>query len=144
MKTARNFSSVFDAISNIVDNYYMTEDKWGYKSEGSIPRINISESEEQYEMEYAVPGMTKEDFKIQLDTKNNLVISTEETPQATTEKRYLRREFRIPAFNQSIVLPDDVNREAINARVENGILYIVLPKLKPEVVTPEVRNIDIV
>lgn len=138
MKTARNFNSVFDALYTMMGN-----DTWAYSTQGTMPAINITESEEQYEMEFAVPGMTKENFKIQLDTENNLVISTENTPKATTDRRYLRQGFRTSAFRQSIVLPDDVNRDGISARVENGILYIALPKLKPEVVKPEVRTIGI-
>lgn len=139
MKTTRNFNTVFDALYNMLDN-----DAWTYRSNGNaIPAINITEVESQYEMEFAVPGMTKEDFKIQLDTENNLVVSMEKAPKSTPEKRYLRQGFRASAFRQSIVLPDDVNREGISARVENGILYIVLPKLAPEVVKPEVRTIGI-
>lgn len=139
MKTTRNFNTVFDALYSMLDN-----DVWTYRSNGNaIPAINITEVESQYEMEFAVPGMTKEDFKIQLDTENNLVVSMEKAPKSTPEKRYLRQGFRASAFRQSIVLPDDVNREGISARVENGILYIVLPKLAPEVVKPEVRTIGI-
>ena len=122
----------------------LDNDAWTYRSNGNaIPAINITEVESQYEMEFAVPGMTKEDFKIQLDTENNLVVSMEKAPKSTPEKRYLRQGFRASAFRQSIALPDDVNRESISARVENGILYIVLPKLAPEVVKPEVRTIGI-
>lgn len=139
MKTTRNFNNVFDALYSMLDN-----DAWMSRSNGSnIPAINIAETEGQYEMEFAVPGMTKENFKIQVDTDANLVVSMEKTPQSNTEKRYLRQGFRTAAFRQSIVLPDDVDREKICARVENGILYIVLPKLKPEVVKPEIRTIGI-
>ncbi len=139
MKTARNFNNVFDALYSMLDN-----ETWMSRANGSaIPAINITESEGQYEMEFAVPGMTKEDFKIQVDTDANLVVSMEKASKASTEKRYLRQGFRTSAFRQNIVLPDDVDREKISARVENGILYIALPKLKPEVVKPEVRTIGI-
>lgn len=139
MKTTRNFNNVFDALYSMLDN-----EAWVLRSNGSaIPAINITETEGAYEMEFAVPGLTKEDFKIQVDADANLVVSMDKTPKASTEKRYLRQGFRTSAFRQSIVLPDDVDREQISARVENGILYIALPKLKPEVVKPEVRTIGI-
>lgn len=82
MKTTRNFNTVFDALYSMLDN-----DAWTYRSNGNaIPAINITEVESQYEMEFAVPGMTKEDFKIQLDTENNLVVSMEKAPQIDTRK----------------------------------------------------------
>lgn len=139
MKTVRRYNNLFDALYGMLDN-----EVWMSHTTGSaIPAINITDSEQQYELEFAVPGMTKEDFGIQIDTNDNLVVSTEKTVQPTEGKRYLRQGFRTSAFRQSIVMPDDVNREKISARVENGILYIVLPKLKPEVVKPEVRTIGI-
>ena len=140
MRTTRNFNnSVFNALYGMLEN-----EAWVSRSSGSgIPAINIIDSEECYEMEYAVPGMSKEDFSIQVDSENHLNISVENKKQAPAEKRYLRQGFRSIAFCQSLILPEDVNRDAITARVENGILYITLPKLKPEVVKPEVRTIGI-
>jgi HSP20 family protein len=139
MKTARRYNNVFDALYDIFDN-----DAWMSRSTGAaIPPINIIDSEEQYELEFAVPGMTKEDFCIQIDTNDNLVVTTEKSAQLAEGKRYLHQSFRSTAFRQSIVMPEDVDRNKIKARVENGILYIVLPKLKPEVVKPEVRTIGI-
>ena len=113
MKTVRRYNNLFDALYGMLDNEVWMSHTTG----GAIPAINITDSEQQYELEFAVPGMTKEDFGIQIDTNDNLVVSTEKTVQPTEGKRYLR--------------------------VENGILYIVLPKLKPEVVKPEVRTIGI-
>ncbi len=139
MKTVRRYNNVLDALYGMFDN-----EAWmSHTTGGAIPAINITDSKEEYTLEWAVPGMTKEDFAIQIDTNDNLVVSTEKKSQPTEEKRYLRQGFRTSAFRQSIVLPDDVNRDGITARVENGILYIVLPKLKPEVVKPEVRTIGI-
>lgn len=139
MKTARRYNNVFDALYDMFDN-----DAWMSRSTGgAIPPINIIDSEEQYELEFAVPGMTKEDFGIQIDTNDYLVVTSEKSTQLAEGKRYLRQSFRSTAFRQSIVMPEDVDRNKIKARVENGILYIALPKLKPEVVKPEVRTIGI-
>lgn len=140
MRTTRNFnSSVFNALYGMLEN-----ESWVSRSSGSaMPAINIIDSEKSYELEYAVPGMSKEDFNIQINSENRLIISVEKENSENSEKRYLRQGFRIPSFRQSITLPEDVDREAITARVENGILYITLPKLQPEVVKPEVRTIGI-
>lgn len=135
----RSYNTVFDALYGMMANEAWTSHTAGR----AIPAINITENELQYELEFAVPGMTKEDFKIQVDTNDYLVVSMEKEEKETIEKRYLRQGFRPSAFRQSIVMPEDVNKDAIAARVENGILYITLPKLKRVEVKPEVRMIGI-
>lgn len=139
MRSTRSFNSVFDALYGMMENEaFMTR-----TTGGAMPAINIIDSESGYEMEFAVPGMTKEDFSIQVDTQDYLVVSMNKSPKASSDKRYLRQGFRPVAFRQSIVLPENVNRDEISARVENGILYITLPKVKPAETKPEVRTIGI-
>ena len=83
MKTERSYNNLFDALYGMLDN-----EAWMSRSTGgAIPAINITDSEQQYELEFAVPGMTKEDFTIQIDTNDNLVVSTEKKTQPTGEKR---------------------------------------------------------
>ena len=139
MKTVRRYNNVFDALYDMFD-----DNAWISRTAGgAVPPINIIDSENQYELEFAVPGMKKEDFSIQIDTDNRLVVSTEKHSKPLEEKRYLRQSFGTSTFRQSIIMPEDVDREKISARVDSGILYITLPKLKPEVVKPEVRTIGI-
>ena len=84
----------------------------------------------------AAPGMTKEDFNVHIDEENNLVISMEKktenkeegNEENKAEGRYLRREFSYSQFQQTMILPDDVDKERIEAHVENGVLQIELPK----------------
>ena len=139
MKTVRRYNNVFDALYDMFDDNAWISRTTG----GAVPPINIIDSENQYELEFAIPGMKKEDFSIQIDTDNRLVVSTEKHSKPLEEKRYLRQSFGISTFRQSIIMPEDVDREKISARVDSGILYITLPKLKPEVVKPEVRTIGI-
>lgn len=139
MKTVRRYNNVFDALYDMFDDNAWISRTTG----GAVPPINIIDSENQYELEFAVPGMKKEDFSIQIDTDNRLVVSTEKHSKPLEEKRYLRQSFGTSTFRQSIIMPEDVDREKISARVDSGILYITLPKLKPEVVKPEVRTIGI-
>ncbi len=139
MKPTRRFNNVFDALYGMMDN-----DAWVARSTGNtIPAVNIWENEQQYELEFAVPGLKKEDFNIQLDEENQLVISMEKTVEENENKHYLRHEFAHTVFRQSIVLPENINKDKIQARVENGILFITLPKLSPEAIKPEVRTINI-
>ena len=89
-----------------------------------------------YKVEVAAPGMTKEDFNIHLSEDNELVITMEKKNETKEEdkenKKYLRREFSYTKFQQSLILPDDVEKENISANVTDGVLTIELPKRTPE------------
>ena len=104
------------------------------------------ESEKDYKVEVAAPGMTKEDFNVRIDEDNNLVISMEkksESKEEQKEHRYLRREVSYSKFQQTMILPDDVDKEKIAAGVEHGVLTIDLPKLSLEEIKKAERTIEI-
>ena len=108
----------------------------------TAPAVNIIDGENEYKVEVAAPGMTKEDFKVHINEDNELVISLEKKTENKEEdaKRkgtYLRREFSYTQFQQSLLLPDNVVREKIAAKVENGVLTIDIPK---KVVEPEEKR----
>ena len=112
------------------------DNDWMVRSNATAPAINVTESEHDYKVEVAAPGMTKEDFNIHLSEDNELIISMEkknETKEEDKENRkYLRREFSYTKFQQALVLPDDVEKDKINANVTDGVLTIDLPKRTPE------------
>ena len=99
-----------------------------------------------YKLELAAPGMTKEDFSVRIDEENNLVISMEKKAENKEEKkdgRYLRREFSYSKFQQTMILPENVDKDHISAQVENGVLNIELPKLSEEEVKKPDRTIEV-
>lgn len=120
-------------LPTIFDDFF--DNNWMLKTKATAPAINVAEDEKSYAVEVAAPGMSKEDFNVHVDGDGNLVIAMEKK-NAQTEgeaaKRYLRREFSYTKFQQSLILPDDVDKQAIAARVENGVLYVTLPKQTPE------------
>lgn len=131
MPTRRNNQEWLPSIFNdFFDN------DWMPRTNATAPAINVVESEKDYLVEVAAPGMTKDDFIIHLTEDNELVISMEKKSETKDEdkqnKRYLRREFSYSKFQQSLVLPDDVEKEKINASMNNGVLSIDLPKRTPE------------
>ena len=90
--------------------------------------------------------MTKEDFNVRIDEDNNLVISMEKKTENNDEKkdgRYLRREFSYTKFQQTMILPENVDKENISAQVENGVLSIELPKLKEEDIKKAEKQIEV-
>ena len=97
----------------------------------TIPAVNVKETKNAYLVEVAAAGMTKDDFVVNIDEENDLVIAMEkkvEANEADNEARYLRREFSYTKFQRTMVLPDNVNKEKIEAKVENGVLIVNLPK----------------
>ena len=116
------------------------------RANATAPAINVFETEKAYEVELAAPGMKKENFNVHIDEDNNLVISMEKKDENEENKkngRYLRREFSYAKFQQTMILPDDVDREKIGAHVENGVLHIDLPKFTQEEKEKAKRVIDI-
>ena len=131
-------------LPSIFNDFF--DNEWMEKANATAPAINVSESENEYRVEVAAPGMTKEDFNIRIDEENNLVISMEKKSESKEEKKdrkYLRREFSYSKFEQTMILPDDVDKEKIGAAVENGVLDITLPKLTKEDLPKLSRNIEI-
>ena len=109
------------------------DNDWIIKTNATAPAINVVESDKDYKVEVAAPGMKKEDFNIHLGENNELVITMEQKNENKEEhKKYLRREFAYSKFQQSFILPDDVEKEKISASVNDGILTIELPKHAPE------------
>lgn len=110
----------------------------------TAPAVNVKEDGDKYTMEVAVPGIKKEYVRIDLNKDGDLELAIEnklehheEEPKKEEHKEhYLRREFSYSNYEQTYSLPDDVDREHIAAKVEDGILTITLPKVKKE----EVKN----
>ena len=116
-----------DIFNDFFDNSWMERPIY------TAPAINVLENEKEYEVELAAPGLTKEDFRVHVDNESTLHIEMEkktENKEGKKNGRYLRREFSYEKFQQTLLLPDDVDAEKIEAKVENGVLSVHLPKLE--------------
>ena len=132
-------------LPDIFNDFFDTE--WMEKTNATAPAINVFETAKEYKVELAAPGMTKEDFNVHLDEENNLVISMEKKIENKDENKkkghYLRREFSYSKFQQTMVLPDNVDKEKISAAVKDGVLTIELPKLPKENPVRSTKQIEI-
>ncbi len=121
-------------LPSIFNDFF--DNDWMVKANATAPAINVVESDKDYKVEVAVPGMTKNDFNIHLGEDNELVISMEKKSENNEKdkenKKYLRREFSYSKFQQSLYLPDNVDKEKISANVADGVLTIDLPKYSEE------------
>lgn len=129
---------------------------WMGRAKATAPAINVIEKKDEYKVQVAAPGMTKDDFRIHLDEAGDLVIviekccncddkdskeCKEKEKECCDEKecKYLRREFSYAKFEQTLVLPDDVDKSHIKAKVKHGVLHIKLPR-KVEEEKPQVSQ----
>jgi len=134
----------------VANNYFTFSDlmKDFFGNEGycddynAIPEANISEDENKYQIELAVPGLGKKDIKVEID-KDILKIRHESQEKKENEnQRYSRREFRYNGFSRTFIIPESVDDSKMKAKYENGILILELPK-KPKSEVEQKREIRI-
>lgn len=122
-----------DWLSNDFDDFF--DDSFMPRVNATAPAINVKENEKQYDIELAAPGTTKEDFSVNIDKDNNLLIKMEHKNNKKEEDKkshYLRREFSYTNYQQALTLPDDVEQDKISAKVEDGVLHVCLPRKSRE------------
>ncbi len=109
-----------------------------------IPAVNIQESEDNFVVEVAAPGKTREDFKIELDNDVLTISSEDKKEKETSDKNgaYTRKEFSYSTFKRAFSLPESVDSDKISASYKNGVLEIALPK-KEEAKIQAKRMIEI-
>ena len=111
------------------------------------PAVNIKESEKEFQIEIAAPGMNKEDFSVRVDNDEELVIALEKKNKKEEKDEkgttYLRREFSYTSYHQSFTLPENITLDGIQAEMVNGVLHITLPKLQEVKQVPASRHIEV-
>ena len=135
----RNAAWLPSVFNDLFDTDFMP------KANATAPAINVKETDKAYTVELAAPGMTKNDFNVHINDEGNLIVKMEKKEEKKEEDkstRYLRREFSYSKYEQTLILPDDVEKSKIGARVEHGVLYIDLPKTE-QAKTKVERQIEI-
>ena len=135
-------------LPGILDDFFGNE--WVDKTSSTAPAVNVIETDKEYKVEIAAPGLTRDDFKIDINEDNELTVSMEKKVEKNEESEkegkkhtYLRREFSYSSFRQRMILPDNVNVDNIDAKMENGVLTIDSPKKTEEEKRKNMRQIDI-
>jgi HSP20 family protein len=127
-----SFGGLVDGILQNTFNRFLDDDLWSFDSSftsSQVP-VNIRETGNTYEMEVVAPGLTKEDFNVNIND-NMLTVSFEhkqENKEENKQEGYLRREYRQQAFSRSFTLDDTVEADKISAQYKDGVLYVSLPK----------------
>jgi HSP20 family protein len=131
--TLVKFNDSFPGFSSLFDNFLgrdMDEMFNWTRVDTAVPAVNIREEHDTFHVEIAAPGLKREDFQVTLD--NGLLTITAEKGHHSEENgngsRYTRREFGYRSFSRSFTLPSTVEAEQIDARYQDGILHLVVPK----------------
>lgn len=140
----RNNSSWLD---NAFDDLFNAD--WMPRMNATAPAVNVKESQKAYTMEIAAPGLKKEYCRINITEDGNLSVKIEqklerkENEKAEDKHHYLRREFSYSNYEQTYTLPDNVDKDKISAKVEDGILSIEMPKFTKEEENKQQKLIEV-
>ena len=136
MSLVKRNRPMFNSFPMLFDDFF-NQDLFNWNNSNfsdtntTIPAVNIKETPEHYQVEVAAPGLTKQDFKVELDG-NLLTISSEKTSQSEDggeDERYSRKEFSYQSFRTSFNLQKDVvDIDKIEAKYDNGLLQLMIPK----------------
>ena len=127
--TTPSFDRAVDEVLNHSISSFFSDDA---KLWHTVPAVNVMETEKFFQLDIAAPGLTKEDFKIEIENKA-LIISAEKKVEMETKSddtTFVRREFGHTSFKRSFNLPENVDAGNIVAQYNNGILSVEIPKVE--------------
>ncbi|HLP94386.1 MAG TPA: Hsp20/alpha crystallin family protein [Saprospiraceae bacterium] len=125
-------TSFFPSFSHWMDDFFQDNSFKPMVKGVSIPAVNVTESKDAYNLNVAVPGFRKDDFK--LEVRNGYITISGESRKSEEEQEetFTRREYAFNSFSRSFSLPENILPEAISAQYADGILKVTLPKKKAE------------
>jgi HSP20 family protein len=139
-KTGERTPSVFDDFFKPWNEWFDNGGFWGKVM--NVPAVNITEQKNDYLVSLAAPGLKKEDFKIDVDGNMLTISSEKEESKEEKDKKFTRKEYNYSSFSRSFTLPEEINKEKIEAKYEDGVLRISLPR-KEEAKKPAAKQIAV-
>lgn len=125
-KVSERMPSVFDDFFKPWNEWFDNSNVWSRTI--NVPAVNITEQKDNYQVSLAVPGMKKDDFKIDVDGNMLTISSEKEETKEEKDKKFTRKEYSYSSFSRSFTLPQEINKDNIEAKYEEGVLKIVLPR----------------
>jgi HSP20 family protein len=126
-KTNERMPSVFDDFLKPWNEWFDAS-LWGRTM--NVPAVNITETKDQYNLSLAAPGLKKEDFQIDVDGNMLTISSEKEEKKEEKEKSFTRKEYNYSSFSRTFTLPEEINKEKIDAKYADGVLHVCLPRTK--------------
>ncbi|QQS30216.1 MAG: Hsp20/alpha crystallin family protein [Sphingobacteriales bacterium] len=141
-------SSIPTLFDKLTDDFFNLDNLFDSRMtslSGNTGSVNVAETANAFEIEVAVPGTDKSNFKVKVEGNQLTIIAEKKTESKTEdpERKYLRREFGYSSFQRTFTLPENIDVNNIAATHNNGILVVTLPKVKAEQVNSNVKSIDI-
>lgn len=120
-------------IPVLLDEFFKPWNEWfngdGFSpANGTVPAVNVTETDKSYDVTLAAPGMSKSDFRIDVDNHLLTISSEKEHREEENAKKFTRKEYSYTSFSRSFTIPEEVNSEKIEAEYRDGILHITLPR----------------
>jgi len=125
-KTTERMPSVFDDFFKPWNEWFDNGGLLGRTI--NVPAVNITENKDEYQVSLAAPGLKKDDFNINVDGNMLTISSIKEDTKEEKDKRFTRKEYSYSSFSRSFTLPEEINKEKIEAKYEDGVLKISLPR----------------
>lgn len=147
MTLIKTRNRLFPTTPSFFDDFF-TRDVFDWKNPGkefanSLPAVNVKENDDGFEVEVAVPGFKKDDFKVEIENDVLTISSEQKSEEKQNDDNYSRREFRYTSFKRSFALPENlVDSDNVQAKYVEGILTVNLPK-REEAKPKPVRTIKI-
>ncbi len=125
-KQSERMPSVFDDFFKPWNEWFDNDNQLSRTL--NVPAVNITEQKENYEVSLAVPGMKKDDFNIDVDGNMLTISCVKEESKEEKDKKFTRKEYNYSSFSRSFTLPEEINKNNIEAKYNDGVLKIVLPR----------------
>jgi HSP20 family protein len=136
-----------ERMPSVFDDFFKPWNEWfdngGFTGRNmNAPAVNITEHKDEYMVSLAVPGMKKDDFKIDVDGNMLTISSEKEESKDEKDKKFTRKEYNYSSFSRTFTLPEEINKEKIEAKYEDGVLKISLPR-REEAKKPSAKHIAV-
>jgi HSP20 family protein len=145
--STQSLAKFTDRMPSVFDDFFKPWNEWFDKGAFpgrmmNLPAVNITEHKDEYQVSLAAPGLKKDDFRIDVDG-NMLTISCEkEENKEEKDKKFTRKEYNYSSFSRTFTLPEEINKEKIEAKYEEGVLKLNLPR-KEEAKKPSAKQIAV-
>lgn len=133
----------YNPLNNWVENFLNNDfsNFLGSDSIASMPKVNVRETEQGFNLELAAPGLEKEDFNIEIDDNTLKISVSKESKEEETTDKFTRKEYNYHSFKRAFSLPANIDPSKIAASYKNGILNLEIPKTEES--TKLVKKIEI-
>jgi HSP20 family protein len=116
--------------TSLIDRDFFGQDLFPSRLGINVPTANVTETAKEYKIELAAPGLERKDFAVEVDNHTLKISAQKEEEKKENEGEYSRREYSFNSFSRSFALPENVKESNIDAKYENGVLKVSIPKAK--------------